>query len=268
MNDVATGTTLRLFDIQQLGTPTYETRHGDDAEVVVVVPLYNYAATIDACLRSVVHQDLEPLALVVIDDCSTDDGGARAVEFLRRYPERFSTVRVVRQHRNQGLSMARNAGICWSSEPFLFMLDADNCLRPPALSRLLEALRCSGAAFAYSQLRKFGDSNGVGVADIWDPAKLRIGNYIDAMALLRRDALLAVKGYATLADDHGWEDYDLWCSFAERGLRGVFLPEALCDYRVHGGSMFRKRTEQHYDALMAEMALRHPSLFAACDDAT
>jgi glycosyltransferase involved in cell wall biosynthesis len=172
-------------------------------------------------------------------------------------------ARVIRQHRNQGLSMSRNAGIAWSSEPYLFMLDADNRIRPPALARLLEALTCSGAAFAYAQLRLFGDATGLGVADIWDPEHFRRENYIDAMALIRRDALLAVGGYAVLADDHGWEDYDLWCSFAERGLRGVFLPEALCDYRVHAASMIRSRTNLHYDALMAEMALRHPTLFAA-----
>ncbi len=260
--------TLRVFDIRSLGTVTYEIQRGDSAELVVVVPLYNYAATIEACLQSVVDQHLAHVALVVIDDCSTDDGGTHAVEFLRRHPDRFSMVRVIRQRRNQGLSMSRNSGIAWSSEPFLFMLDADNRLRPPALSRLLDALRCSGAAFAYSQLRMFGDADGVGVADIWDPSRLRIGNYIDAMALLRRDALLAVKGYAVLADDHGWEDYDLWCSFAERGLRGVFLPEVLCDYRVHSASMLRSRTNQHYEALMAEMALRHPRLFGACNKTT
>jgi glycosyltransferase involved in cell wall biosynthesis len=254
---------MRLFDIKSLGPVIYQTRHGDPARVVVVVPLYNYAATIDACLNSLIGQTLQQFSLVVIDDASTDDGADRAVEFLRRHPDRFSQGQVIRHRRNQGLSMTRNSGIAWSSEPFLFMLDADNALRPPALARLLEAVECSGAAFAYSQLRMFGDSTGVGVADIWDPDQLRIGNYIDAMAMIRRDALLAVNGYAVLADDHGWEDYDLWCSFAERGLRGVFLPEVLCDYRVHGASMLRSRTNQHYDALMAEMALRHPTLFAA-----
>lgn len=266
MNDVVPTANLRQFDIRRLGTVTYEASRGGDAEVAVVVPLYNYAGTIEACLQSVLQQDLERIALVVIDDCSTDDSGTRAVQFLRQYPDRFSMTRVIRQHRNQGLSMSRNAGIVWSSEPFLFMLDADNRLRPPALSRLLEALQCSGAAFAYSQLRLFGDSSGVGVADIWNPSMLRIGNYVDAMAMLRRDALLAVKGYAILADDHGWEDYDLWCSFAELGMSGVFLPEMLCDYRVHGASMLRSRTNQHYASMMAEMALRHPRLFAAHDD--
>ena len=30
--------------------------------------------------------------------------------------------------------MARNSGIAWSDEPLLFMLDADNRIRPPALA--------------------------------------------------------------------------------------------------------------------------------------
>jgi glycosyltransferase involved in cell wall biosynthesis len=251
----------RLFDVRSLGAVVHEIRTEGAADVAVIVPLYNYAATIEECLLSVVRQTLTPVSVVVIDDASTDDGPARAVDVLTRYQARFVSARVVRQIRNQGLSMARNAGLAWSSERLVFMLDADNRLRPPALLRLLEAIETSGAAFAYSQLRMFGDSDGLGVAGPWDPKRLRNGNYIDAMAMIRRDALLAADGYAVLADDHGWEDYDLWCRFAERGLSGVFLPEVLCDYRVHGGSMLRSRTNQHYDALMTEMAMRHPALF-------
>ena len=156
--------------------------------------------------------------------------------------------------------MARNSGIAWSSEPDLFMLDADNRLRPPALSRLLEALHCSSAAFAYSQLRRFGDEDGIGIADVWEPARLAINNYIYAMALIRRERLVEAGGYAVLAEDVSWEDYDLWCRFAELGYEGFFVPELLCEYRVHDAS--RNRTvPPHYYAMMAEMALRHPRLF-------
>jgi glycosyltransferase involved in cell wall biosynthesis len=256
---------LRRFDVKGLGDIVYESRSDVAAEVAVVVPLYNYADTIDEALGSVAGQDLAALAIVVIDDCSTDEGGQQAIAFLESRATRFTTARVVRHRRNQGLSMARNSGIAWSGEPYLFMLDADNRLRPPALSRLLDALNCSGAGFAYSQLRMFGDEEGIGLADIWQPQRFAIGNYIDAMALIRREALLAAGGYAVLADDHGWEDYDLWCRFVELGFEGVFLPELLCDYRVHSASMLRSRTNKHHDALMAEMRLRHPSLFRGGD---
>jgi glycosyltransferase involved in cell wall biosynthesis len=265
MNDPFDPRFLRMFDIKGLGEAIYENRGAGEAEILVVIPLYNYAHTITEALGSVVKQDLAALAVIVVDDSSTDDGGQRAVDFLKCHPARFSRAQVVRHRRNQGLSMTRNSGIAWSGEPYLFMLDADNRLRPPALSRLLDALNCSGADFAYSQLRMFGDEEGIGLADIWEPRRFATSNYVDAMALIRRDALLAAGGYAVLADDHGWEDYDLWCHFVELGFEGVFLPELLCDYRVHSTSMLRSRTNRHQNALMAEMRLRHPSLFRAGD---
>lgn len=253
---------MRLYDVASLGELVYESRNGEAAaQVCVIVPLYNYAGTVRETLDTVVRQDLAALSIIVVDDASSDEGGEQAKDFLAEHKARFVTARALRHRHNQGLSMARNSGIAWSGEPYLFMLDADNRLRTPALSRLLAALQCSGAAFAYSQLRCFGDEDGIGIADVWEPARLAINNYIDAMALIRRDALLAAGGYAVLADDHGLEDYDLWCRFAELGLEGVFVPELICEYRVHASSMIRTRTIPNIDAINAELALRHPTIF-------
>jgi glycosyltransferase involved in cell wall biosynthesis len=213
---------LPRFEVKALGDIVYESRGKVAAEVAVVITLYNYADTVGEALASVAGQDLAALAIIVIDDCSTDEGEQQAIAVLESQAARFTTARVVRHRRNQGLSMARNSGIAWSGEPYLFMLDADNRLRPPALSRLLDALQCSGAEFAYSQLRMFGDEEGIGLADIWQPRRFATSNNIDAMALIRREAPLAAGGYAVLADDHGWEDYDLWCRFVELGFEGCF----------------------------------------------
>ena len=136
--------------------------------------------------------------------------------------------------------MARNSGVAWSDEPLLFMLDADNRVRPPALARLKAALEIDDADFAYSQLFIFGDEIGVGRADIWDIDRLRPSNAIDAMALIRRSALVKAGGYGVLPDDQGWEDYDLWCQFFTLGMRGVFVPELLCEYRRHRGKVEKR----------------------------
>ena len=255
----------RLYDVASLAELVYESENGTvPAQIAVIIPLYNYAVTVLEALDSVVRQGLSPLSIVVVDDASSDGGGERATTFLERHRARFVTARVLRHYRNQGLSMARNSGIAWSSEPYLFMLDADNRLRPPALSRLMEALHASDAAFAYSQLRLFGEEDGFGIADVWSPAQLALDNYIDAMALIRRERLIEVGGYAVLAEDVSWEDYDLWCRFAELGYEGVFVPELLCEYRVHDASRNRA-VLPHYYAMMTEMALRHPRLFSRRD---
>src|SRR5436853_199710 len=136
---------LRLFDVKALGTLLYEHVAGEAADVAVIIPLYNYEQYVEECLASVIQQDLQRLSIVVVDDCSTDGGGEMAVTLLKQHVDRFAAARVIRHRRNQGLAMSRNSGIVWSSEPFVFMLDADNLIRPPALSRLLEALGCSQA---------------------------------------------------------------------------------------------------------------------------
>jgi glycosyltransferase involved in cell wall biosynthesis len=253
---------LRLFDVKALGDVIYEVVNNNIAEISVIIPLYNYINYITECLASVVSQDTPSLSLIVIDDASTDGGGEVAKSFLAEHCDRFSSARIIRHRRNQGLAMARNSGIAWGSESFVFMLDADNRIRPPALSRLLEALVVSDAEFSYSQLYLFGSQTEVGNSDIWDPKRLIWGNYIDATALFRRQALLSAGGYRVSVVEEGWEDFDLWCRFAELGYRGIYLPELLCEYRVHESSMLRTRTDALMKTLMVEMEFRHPTLFA------
>jgi hypothetical protein len=44
-------------------------------------------------------------------------------------------------------------------------------------------------------------------------------------------------------------------------MRGVFLPELLCEYRRHDRSMTDTRARKNMDSLQAEMALRYPEIF-------
>jgi glycosyltransferase involved in cell wall biosynthesis len=253
---------MRAFDVKSLGEVVFE--HAStcaQADVAVVIPLYNYGMYIEDCMRSVVEQTLDCISIAIVDDRSADAGPELAEKFLRQNATRFCSARLVRHERNLGPSMARNSGVAWTDEPLLFMLDADNRIRPPALARLRSALEIDNADFAYSQLFIFGSEINVGVADIWDIDRLRRGNTIDAMAMIRRSALLKARGYAVLPEDKGWEDYDLWCRFFSLGMRGVFVPELLCEYRRHNQSRTEVEAADNYETLLAQMALRYPMIF-------
>jgi hypothetical protein len=143
-----------------------------------------------------------------------------------------------------------------------FVLDADNALYPRCLERLTAALAgARRASFAYPLIEMFGEQRGIMGTALWSRARLAAGNYIDAMALLRTERLREVGGYHCLPVP-GWEDYDLWCRFAERGWYGVRVPELLARYRTHGTSMLNTTTRQRTRAeqLIAEMTRRHPWL--------
>lgn len=87
-------------------------------------------------------------------------------------------------------------------------------------------------------------------------------NYIDAMAMVAKWAWAAVGGYYVQRDAMGWEDFDLWCNFAERGFVGVHVPEILAQYRRHTSSMTNAVTEtpDHKPQIVSLLEARHPWL--------
>ena len=95
---------------------------------------------------------------------------------------------------------------------------------------------------------------------MFDRAALRHGNFIDAMAMVRRSVLLELGGFAHI--EHGWEDYDFWLRLCESGQVAIHLPEILSRYREHAASMLRTNTNlpNHIARLHAEMKRRHPWL--------
>ncbi len=89
-------------------------------------------------------------------------------------------------------------------------------------------------------------------------------NYIDALALIRRSLLDEVGGFETDIRLYGWEDYDLWCKFAERGLHAAHVREIVARYRVASGSMITL-TDLDQAGPLELLRQRHPSVFAATE---
>jgi glycosyltransferase involved in cell wall biosynthesis len=231
-----------------------------EAEVTVVVPLFNYANYVEEALDSVRNQDLSLLDLIIVEDRSTDNSLSVALSWAERWADRFNRFLLLRNRANSGLARTRNAGFDWAESPFILPLDADNRLRPRCCSVLLEALRTApGTAFAYPILQCFGDRDNLIGDSSFDPVRLASGNYIDALALIGKWAWAAVGGYT---HQWGWDDYDLWCSFVEYGFGGLQVPEILADYRVHERSMLRTDTDKSHRRREVARALerRHPWL--------
>ena len=241
----------------------FSTDRQGNALVTVIVPLFNYADYVPEALASVVAQTLEMIDLVIVEDQSTDDSNEMALAWAKQHAARFNRLHIVRHSQNAGLGFGRNTGFAVAETDFVLPLDADNRLRPSACEVLLRTLSQSGAAFAYPAIQQFGDKSDVVGKMPFSVLRLQAGNYIDAMALVRKSAWAAAGGY-----DHvqfGWEDYDFWCRLVERGHFGVSVPEILADYRVHDKSMLHQSTDikENRIRLAADMRVRHAWLNVA-----
>lgn len=87
----------------------------------IIIPVYNGAAALDRCLRSVLEQTFEDWQAVIVDDGSTDDSGAVAAEFAAKDP-RFQLVTTA----HRGTGAARNAGLERTQGAYVLYMDADD----------------------------------------------------------------------------------------------------------------------------------------------
>jgi hypothetical protein len=233
---------------------------GGHPELSVLLTVHNYARHVGEALQSVALCEQPGVEVVVVDDASTDDSLEAVRKAAAELP--WLPLTLISRGRNHGLPAARNLALEHARAELLFILDADNLVLRQGLRKLIDALEAHPeAAFAYGLLECF---DGAGPRDVlnwvdWDPARLRHGNYIDAMALIRRSALDTVGGYPTDPALLGWEDFAVWIAMADAGLRGVRVPDFVARYRQSSHSML-SLTAIDTTAAWAALLHRYPSL--------
>ncbi len=214
----------------------------------IIIPNYNGAAFLPTCLDALRRQTRRDFCVVVVDDGSTDDSR----ELLRRhYPE----VQVIALPQNRGLAVAVNAAFEATGGEFVVLLNNDTEVQSRWLEQLVGALeRFPEYSFAASKLMLFdrrdyihsaGDfyrTDGVpGNRGVWqhDAPQFSVMQEVfgpcAGAAAYRREALEALSEGGKVLDEDlvmYCEDVDLNLRARLRGLRTVFVPQAVVYHRL------------------------------------
>lgn len=116
----------------------------------IIVPCYNLAPWIRACIDSVLAQSYVDWECVVVDDESKDESG----KILDEYASRDARIRVIHQ-KNKGEGGSRNTGIAAARGEWIFFLDGDDVMAPDALEKLAGLIN----AYPHEKLIRFGYEN-------------------------------------------------------------------------------------------------------------
>lgn len=92
--------------------------------VSVIIPVYNVAQYLPACLDSILSQTLSNVEIICINDSSPDSSR----EILAAYAERDDRLVIQDHDQNRGLAAARNTGLDFCSGEYVFFLDSDDIL--------------------------------------------------------------------------------------------------------------------------------------------
>lgn len=98
----------------------------------IIIPVYNTSRYLPKCFDSILSQSLNDYEVIVINDGSTDNSLKITEKYCKRYKDKFSVYTT----KNQGLSMARNAGIKKAKGDYLIFIDSDDYIEKNLLKRI------------------------------------------------------------------------------------------------------------------------------------
>lgn len=211
--------------------------------VTVLIGAYDNEATIARAVASILAQTEARLELIVIDDGSRDRSAEVAREAIGEDPR----GRVLGLGRNLGIARSLNAGLEAASAPAVAIQDADDHSAPERLERQLAALAGAPEVAVVGARMREVDAAGRELrprtsfrAGEVGPVLMRFNPIPNGIALLRREAALAVGGY-----DPRYRyaaEYDLWLRLAER--HRVLALDAELGTRVMGAANVAARAER------------------------
>ena len=103
-------------------------------EISVLIPVYNTAKYLPACLDSVLSQSMPEFEVIAVNDASTD----ASRQILARYAAKDSRIRIIDHECNKGLLAARISGIKAAAGKYIQFLDSDDSLLPGILRELFD----------------------------------------------------------------------------------------------------------------------------------
>ncbi|MGC8878579.1 MAG: glycosyltransferase [Anaerolineae bacterium] len=208
-----------------------------DRFVSVVIPVYNGAETLPACLTALQQQTIDPqhYEVIVVDDGSTDGSAEVALRF---------GVRVVRQP-HRGAAAARNAGMAAARGQIVLFTDVDCSPAPDWIEQMSKPLvdpMVDGVKGAYrtQQRNLIARFTQLEYEDRYDRMAARETiDFVDTYAAAyRRDVLLTAGGFDERFPGAAVEDVELSYRLSAQGHRLVFNPHAIV-YHSHPATLWR-----------------------------
>ncbi len=119
-------------------------------KVSVIVPAYNEEKYLDRCLKTLVHQTLKEIEIILVDDGSSDGTYELCEKYQKDYPEKV----VVFHKPKEGLGPARNSGIAASKGEYIGFVDADDWVELDMYQSMYKAARKNNSDAVVCDVRK------------------------------------------------------------------------------------------------------------------
>ncbi len=222
--------------------------------VTVVVPSYQHAPYVEACLRSIAAQDYAAKQVIVVDDGSTDG----TAEIVERVGGELGLEWVRAPHR--GLMLTLQDLLSRAKGKYYVSSGSDDVMVPGRLTRQVEYLEahpqtvaCSGQALALYDDGRLEPMRQYlrGIPEVsFEDLFLARRELHTVSVMWRRQEFLDAGGYDM---EQSVEDLPIWLRLTHRYGPVAVLPDVFTHYRIHAGNL-HDQTDRVYSAFVGALS--------------
>lgn len=118
--------------------------------VSIITPMYKGAEFVGDTIESVLKQTYTNWEMIIVDDCSPDDGAG--IEVVKRYEN--PRIKLIESKENRGSSGARNIALREAKGQYIALLDSDDMWPEEYLKSQVEFLKKNEAVIVYGAVQR------------------------------------------------------------------------------------------------------------------
>lgn len=127
--------------------------------VSVIIPNYCHSRYLDERIKSVLCQTYNAIEIIILDDCSPDEGASRKV--IEKYRENPRVSHIIYNEKNTGSPFIQwEKGLLLAQGEICWIAESDDSCDSTFLEKLVKAYEETGAVLAFCKSKRM-DENGV-----------------------------------------------------------------------------------------------------------
>ena len=220
-------------------------------KVSVIIPVYEVEMYLNRAIDSVLAQTLSDLEIILVDDGSTDDSPKICDQYEKEYPDQ---IRVIHQE-NQGLGMARNAGVSLATGEYIAFLDSDDTVEPDMYRSMYQKAKENDYDMVMCDVRiLYVEENRTSIVSTYSKTEIDLPDYIAygnnitySVNKLFRRTLWEQNRYRKML----FEDIALIPAMVTRCLSIGYVPKAFYNYYRRANTLSTTQAGEMVDIIKA-----------------
>lgn len=216
----------------------------------IITPMWKGASLVGATIDSVLAQSFKDWEMIIVDDCSPDEGAGAAV--VQSFADKDERIHLIRATVNRGSSGARNQAMEVAKGRYFAFLDSDDIWHPEYLSKMMKHIQENkeeNIAIFFSSYRRMNSKCDTELLSpyVFEGKRtykqlLRHCPIFPSAAIVDTSKLLNKvmfnEDLKALRDDYAY-----WLEIMKNGLCAYGYSDILVDYRMREDSMTASKTK-------------------------